>query len=319
MMYLKDFIRNAESVLASVYDMAEAKAVVLALCREILGTESYTHIVYPETEINAGLMPALDEAVSRLSEGEPLQYVIGYTEFSGFRFRVTPDVLIPRPETEELCRKAIAVARSMADSRERLCPGCTSMKEMSHLKILDLCTGSGCIAWTLALSVPGAEVIGVDISEKALEVAASQEFGLVAEELGARVPRFVRYDVLNGADGFEAGEFDIILSNPPYVMEKEKSLMKKNVLYYEPELALFVPDDDPLKFFRAVADFVKKRLRSGGFGLVEINEALGGPTRAIFSDSGVSEISAGKDFRDKIRFVSFKKQASTGLRDRFLK
>lgn len=308
-MYLKDFISDSVRRLQPLYPVEEAKAIVLELCRGILGTERYTHVIYPGTVVEEGLVPVLDKAVERLSSGEPLQYVIGYTEFSGFRFRVTSDVLIPRPETEEMCREAVAVARGMVESRERLCRGCASLKEMSHLKILDLCTGSGCIAWTLALSVPGAEVVGVDISEKALDVASSQELGLVAEELGARVPRFVRYDVLDGPDGFEPGEFDIILSNPPYVMESEKSLMRSNVLDHEPELALFVPDSDPLKFFRAVADFAKKRLRSGGFGMVEINEALEGPTATIFSSSGFSEISVQKDFRDKFRFVSFKKQA----------
>lgn len=309
MMYLKYFISDSVRKLQPQYPAEESKAIVLALCREILGTESYTHIIYPETSVDERFIPVLENAVSRLSQGEPLQYVTGYTEFCDFRFRVTPDVLIPRPETEELCREAVAAANRMVSSRKALCRDCASLKEMARLKILDLCTGSGCISWTLALSVPGAEVVGVDISDKALDVAASQELDLVAEERGAIVPRFVKYDVLDGPDGFADGEFDIILSNPPYVMEKERASMKNNVLDFEPGLALFVPDDDPLKFYRAVAEFAKKRLRYGGFGMVEINEALGGPTEAIFSSSGFSGVSVQKDFRGKIRFVSFKKQS----------
>lgn len=308
MVYLKDFIRDSVSALSSVYPVEEAKAAVLALCHEMLGTESYTHVIYPDTTVAEDVLPVLGKAVLRLQKGEPLQYVLGYAEFCGFRFNVTPDVLIPRPETEELCRIAVSEAAGLTDARSALCGRCASMKEMTRLRVLDLCTGSGCIAWTLALSLPGAAVTGADISESALETASSQDLYLQAEELGAIVPRFVRYDVLSGPDGFEPGEFDIILSNPPYVMEGEKAFMRNNVLDYEPSLALFVPDDDPLLFYRSVADFAGKRLRHGGFCLVEINEALGDAAAALFVSAGFSDVAVLMDFRGKNRFVKFKKQ-----------
>ena len=160
-----------------------------------------------------------------------------------------------------------------------------------------------CIAWTLAGAFPGAEVTGADISPEALAIAAGQDINLPN---GCRPPKFVRYDVLSGTDGID-GEFDIIVSNPPYVRESEKSMMRKNVLEHEPGLALFVPDDDPLVFYRAISAFAMKRLKAGGIGAVEINEAFGGPVADIFSSSGFVEVGIIEDFRAKIRFVTFKK------------
>ena len=201
--------------------------------------------------------------------------------------KVDERVLIPRPETEQLCD----IVTRMALSAGRIG------------SVLDLCTGSGCIAWTLAGAFPGAEVTGADISPEALAIASSQDIDLPH---GCRPPKFVRCDVLSGADGID-GEFDIIVSNPPYVRESEKSMMRKNVLEHEPGLALFVPDDDPLVFYRAISAFAVKRLRAGGIGAVEINEAFGGPVADIFSSSGFGEIGIIEDFRAKIRFVTFKK------------
>lgn len=295
-MLLKDFICASIAELQEVYSPEEARALVLRLCGDVLGTRSYTHVIEPETLVPEDRIPFLHEAVRRLMLEEPLQYILGYEEFAGYRFNVTPAVLIPRPETEELCREAVAVA------------GCMK-KEKGALRVLDLCTGSGCIAWTLALSVPGAEVVGADVSEDALKVASQPELRELAARTGALPPEFVRYDVLEGPEGFVDGMFDMILSNPPYIRESEKSLMRRNVLDYEPELALFVPDDDFLIFFEKISEFAKKRLNPGGFAMVEINEALEEATSSIFSASGFSEIESEKDFRAKFRFIKFKKQA----------
>lgn len=295
-MFLKDFIYDNIAGLQEVYAPEEARALVLRLCRDVLGTESYTHVIEPETLVPEDRLPFLREAVRRLLREEPLQYILGYEDFAGYRFNVTPAVLIPRPETEELCREAVAVARGMK-------------REKGELRILDLCTGSGCIAWTLALSVPGAVVVGADVSEDALEVAMQPHLQELAAGTGAVPPEFVRYDVLKGPDGFAPGMFDMILSNPPYIRESEKSMMRKNVLDYEPELALFMPDDDFLIFFEKISEFAKKRLNPGGFAMVEINEALEGPTSSIFSAGGFAEIESEKDFRAKFRFIKFKKQA----------
>lgn len=190
-------------------------------------------------------------------------------------------VLIPRPETEQLVSEAVSILLSW----ERPC------------RVLDLCTGSGCIAWSVFLEVPGTEVVAVDISDAALDVARSQFDG--------PSPRFVKADVLSGPEGFDEGLFDLVLCNPPYVMESEKSAMRANVLNYEPGLALFVPDADPLVFYRAVAQWARRFLRHGGTGLVEINESLGPQTEAVFKDAGYKETQIVRDFFSKYRFVKF--------------
>jgi len=332
-MLLKDLIVSSRAALSSVYPEEEARSIVARLAGELLGVESYTHIIAPETAVDDDLMQDFDSAMERIKNGEPLQYVLGYADFCGFRFRVTPDVLIPRPETEILCRETVETSSAMQAVRNEAFGCCASMKEMSRLRIMDLCTGSGCIAWTLALSLPGARVIGADISEKALSVAESQAYAPqksetsmkslsntdlscrtladFAEERGSLVPQFVLHDVLSAPDILE-GEgipdgFDVIVSNPPYVRDSEKSLMHRNVLDFEPSLALFVPDDDPLKFYTAIAEFSKTRLIPGGFGMVEINEAFGDAVAAIFSSAGMSEVRTVKDFAAKNRFVCFRK------------
>ena len=168
-----------------------------------------------------------------------------------------------------------------------------------------MCTGSGCIAWTLALELPGAQVTAVDLSDGALDVASSQDFG---EELlsGAKAPAFLKADVLNSPPS-DIGMFDIIVSNPPYVMESEKALMRSNVLEHEPAMALFVPDEDPLVFYRAVARWAKFLLKEEGFLMVEINEVLGEETAEVFRLTGFVDVNVVKDLSDRDRFVTASK------------
>ena len=285
-MLLRDFISGARLALTSAeamspgYSAEESKALVARLCKEVLGVESYAHILEPSLEIPPVKEPVLREALTRLLKGEPLQYILGYEYFMDRRFNVSPAVLIPRPETEILCREALALSRE-GD------------------RALDLCTGSGCIAWTLSLA--GLETVGVDISPEALAIASSQPFD-------GPSPKFLLKDVLEGPSGFEEGIFDLIVSNPPYVRESEKALMRTNVLDYEPSLALFVKDADPLVFYNAVASFAKLLLKPGGHGFVEINEALGEETAAVFSAAGFSEVRILRDFDMKMRVVTFKKR-----------
>ena len=285
-MLLRDFISGARLALTSAeamspgYSAEESKALVARLCKEVLGVESYTHIIEPSLEIPPVKEPVLREALTRLLKGEPIQYILGYEYFMDRRFNVSPAVLIPRPETEILCREALALSRE-GD------------------RALDLCTGSGCIAWTLSLA--GLETVGVDISPEALAIASSQPFD-------GPSPKFLLKDVLEGPSGFEEGIFDLIVSNPPYVRESEKALMRTNVLDYEPSLALFVKDADPLVFYDAVASFAKSLLKPGGHGFVEINEALGEETAAVFSAAGFSEVRILRDFDMKMRVVTFKKR-----------
>ncbi len=300
-MLLKDFINEGVARLEPLYPTKEARSIMLMLCESRIGTKSYTHIVEPEYQIKDKSLEGLDADLERLASGEPVQYVIGFADFCGLRFRVTRDVLIPRPETELLCREAIKIGSRM--QRMRKAYG----KSARPVKVLDLCTGSGCIAWTVALSIPGAEVTGVDISESAVAVASSQDFALNLKETGALAPSFVVADVLSDSHPFTEGDYDLILSNPPYIMESQKTQMRANVLNYEPSTALFVSDDDPLLFYRAIARVSKECLAAEGKGLAEINEILGPETAKVFSAAGFQKTEVVKDFYDKNRFVFYSK------------
>lgn len=288
-MLLKDFIADAVAALRGLYPEQEARSIVLGLCEDLLGVRSYTHILEPGTEIAPGQEAALAAAMERLKAAEPLQYVTGHATFCGFDFKLTPDVLIPRPETECLVREACAAAATMAPP----------------IRVLDLCTGSGCIAWSVALLLPGARVTGVDISETALAVAAGQEFSIPLRQAGGEAPAFIRCDILGDDIPFTAASFDLILANPPYVLESQKAAMRRNVLDYEPSLALFVPDADPLLFYRAVARWARHCLAPGGRGFVEINEDLGPETRALFLQNGFEKSIVLDDYLGKNRIVAF--------------
>ena len=181
---------------------------------------------------------------------------------------------------------------------------CVPLSTIEPKKVLDLCTGSGCIAWTLALEISGAEVTGVDISDGALAVASGQDFADEMARTGAKAPQFLKADVL-GEPLADLGMYDVLVSNPPYVMDSEKALMRSNVLDHEPHLALFVPDDDPLVFYRAVAVWALALLKPSGRGVLEINEALGEETAEIYRNAGFSHVHIIKDLNDKDRFVAF--------------
>ena len=321
-MLLSQFIRESTAALGALYEPREAGGIVSRLCSELLGVSSYAHIVDPGLEVSTAALPLLQNAMERLCSGEPLQYVTGVQEFCGRRFRVRPGVLIPRPETEEL----VALAAG----------------HLGGGRVLDLCTGSGCIAWSLALDHPGTRVTGVDISDLALAVAREQfssveEFSGVHGPVAARGcvngrgpasagrdersegpctpenssednrPVFVKQDVLVVPEKFAGAPFDVITANPPYIRMSEKASMHPNVLEHEPELALFVPDSDPLLFYRAIALWAVRFLADGGYGIAEINEALGEECAAVFEGAGLGNVKILRDFRQKERFVSFLK------------
>lgn len=296
---LTDFLRESTASLEHLYPTAEARNIVLILCEALIGTKNYTHIVEPECVIDRRKLPQLQAGMERLQKGEPIQYVTGKTEFCGRIFHVTPDTLIPRPETELLCREAIKMAKQIQRFRSPY------GRSAEPVRILDLCTGSGNIAWTLALSVPGARVVGVDISDGALEVAKNQPFTANLKAIGALAPVFVKADVLDAEQEFPHGPFDIILSNPPYIMEKEKPQLRRNVLDYEPASALFVPDEDPLLFYRAISRWSDRFLTKEGKGMTEINECLGFETETLFREGGWREVTQIRDFFDKSRFVFY--------------
>ena len=288
-MKLKQLITESVKTVSRCYPEGEAREMVFAYLEYAFGTKKYTHIIEPDYEIPEEGAAQAQQAFDRMASGEPLQYVTGEAYFYGRRFAVSPSVLIPRPETEILCQNVLAASGAGRDS-----------------KILDLCTGSGCIAWTLALELQGADVTAVDISDGALQVASGQDFSEEINCTGARRPDFIKADVL-ATPLEELGQFDILTSNPPYVMESEKALMRRNVLEHEPELALFVTDEDPLVFYRAVARWASVLLKPGGFGIVEINEALGSETASVFADAGMTEVRVVEDLSGKERFVAFKR------------
>lgn len=309
-MLLADFIRDGATRLEKLYPSPEARGLVLMLCRELLGVTNYMHIVEPQTAVPEAQLPELTADLERLCAGEPIQYVLGVAEFCDRRFAVGPGVLVPRPETELLVAEAVRTLQEMDLERAP--------------RVLDLCTGSGCIAWSIALDIRDAEVIGLDLSEKALGYARNQFGGSglapVGQEnrprsaaempsrgkpLPAGEPVFLRANVLDTEQEFPYGPFDLIVSNPPYVLERERAQMRHNVLDWEPELALFVPDDDPLRFYRAVARWAQRFLRPGGVGLVEINEALGPETAGVFRTAGFKNVQNLPDFYKKVRFVRF--------------
>lgn len=280
-MLLGDFLKEGISRLVSLYPAPEARDIVLSLCESRLGIERYTYATDPGYSLTTESFETLSKDLDRLSSGEPLQYILGYAWFRGRRFKVTPDVLIPRPETEILCEEAIR----FISAHQEACA-------------LDLCTGSGCIAWTLSLEVPGTIVYGVDISEKALSVASHSL-------LDRPSPVFLQADILQDPPHFPCGKFDLVVSNPPYVLESQKVDMRPNVLDHEPELALFVTDDDPLVFYRAVARWSRELLSPEGIGIVEINDLLGPQTRDVFLDAGFRNAGIINDFSGKNRFVKF--------------
>ena len=292
-MKLKELIIKGVEAVSALYSEGEAREMVFAYLESAIGTKRHTHIIDPDYAVADDKVERLMADFGRMAAGEPMQYVVGSAWFYGREFKVTPAVLIPRGETEELVDKMSTIAKGML-----------------ALKILDLCTGSGCIAWSMALEIPSSKVTAVDISDAALAVASTQDFSEEMSLTGAAAPTFVKADVLqscdqSGYDFRQDGKYDIIVSNPPYVMDSEKAQMRANVLDHEPHLALFVPDRDPLVFYRAVAQWARELLAEDGVGMVEINEALGQETAEVFSKEGFAMTRVVKDLHEKDRFVMF--------------
>lgn len=281
-MTYKEYIDLTIESLSPLYPREEAKAMALCALVHFLDIPQYKPLSEPGSRIPAAKADLLTGALDDLKKGRPLQYVLGYTTFADYKFKVKEGVLIPRPETEELFNLIV-------DD----CSG-IELEEEGEFNILDVCTGSGCLAYSLAAEFPSACVYGCDISEDALKIASKQKIPLS----GGR-PVLFWADLLSSPP---AGlpKFDLIVSNPPYVLDRERSLMRSNVLDYEPSLALFVPDDDPLKFYKALKVWSMSLLKDGGRCYFEINEAFGFDTAALFPGSEIL-----KDFNDKDRFLRF--------------
>ena len=271
-MTLKGFIDLCMERLSPLYPEPEAKAIAFRLLEHYTDIPSYKYISEPDLVVDAPLCSALDE----LATGRPLQYVLGVTEFCGHRFKVGEGCLIPRPETEELVSRIIDELSGQEIGEE-------------PFNILDICTGSGCIAWSLAAEFPEAMVYGCDNSDAALRYACRQR----VKVRGAK-PIFFTADVL-AAPPAGLPQFDVIVSNPPYICDSERAAMRPNVLDFEPAEALFVPDDDPLRFYRAIARWADALLRPDGHLYLEINERFGPAVSALFPGSHVVPDISGRD------------------------
>lgn len=277
-MTLRGFIDLCLRRLEPLYPATEAKAIALRLLDHYLEIPSYKVYSEPEAPISAAsdgedrLYAALDD----LATGRPLQYVLGFTEFCGHRFKVREGCLIPRPETEELVGRIIDDLTGTEIGDE-------------PFNILDIGTGSGCIAWSLAAAFPEAMVYGCDRSDDALKIACKQRVRLHGPK-----PIFFWADVL-AAPPAGLPPFDVIVSNPPYICDGERALMQSNVLDFEPEEALFVPDDEPLVYYQAIARWASALLRPDGRIYLEVNERFGPQTVALFPGSQVLQDVSGKD------------------------
>jgi release factor glutamine methyltransferase len=245
-----------------------------------LGLSTTEILMEKEVEVPADVQNKLVTIAQRLNDHEPIQYVLGDEEFLGRRFLVSPAVLIPRPETEELVKQV---------------PFPPATGEETTVRILDIGTGSGCIAISLKSLMPHAEVYATDVSDEALTIAQKN-----IERLEPQV-KLLKHDILH--EDIPIHDLGIIISNPPYIAQQEKESMQQHVLDHEPHVALFVPDNDPLVFYKAIATRGKKVLKPGGKAVVEINALYGSDTVSVFESENYSDVALIKDMNGKDRFV----------------
>lgn len=266
---------------APLYDHPEPVAVAERICADLYGFDRFGMTLMPSAEVEGFDEEAFEQVCKRLAEGCPVQYVVGHTEFCDLRFAVREGVLIPRPETEQLVR---LVAEKHSNSGVRL---------------MDIGTGSGAIAVSLAKLIEGARVTAVDVSEDALAVASEN-----AAANDAKV-EFVRADIFAYEPTPES--LDVVVSNPPYIPESERSQMARNVVGYEPSLALFVPDHSPIMFYQRIADVARVALVAGGALYFEVHERYASEVAECLVCRGFVEVEVIEDFFSKPRIVSARK------------
>ena len=304
--------RHFTEVLASTFPRREAEQLMRILLEDLFGIDWNQQLMNPDLRIDEHQHFQLSEAVNRLLSGEPVQYVTGVARFCDLLIKVSPALLIPRPETEELVQKICTANLPCQYPAAHVIPAEASAgagnlwaagrKEESmegvtkKFRIWDIGTGSGCIAIALAKHFENAEVIGFDVSEAALQIAKEN-----AESNGVKVT-FVHDDVLNPTSEFFSQPVDLVVSNPPYVCDSERAAMEKNVLDWEPENALFVPNNDPLLFYRQILRLAKNQLNPKGQVWFEINERMGEEMLLLCQELGFSEAEILLDFAEKPRF-----------------
>ena len=291
-----------------LYDEREVCSLADLLLEEVCGITRTDRLMHPERSLSDDQRARLMDIIDQMERGIPVQQALGYEWFYGARFKVSPDVLIPRPETAELVDWIVSDVRS-----HRLLLPVVSTSESTPLAICDIGTGSGCIAISLARVIEDSKVLGLDVSEAALNIARTNACEQNVDNL-----QFVHIDILSYVDKLNSStiitaetdtfpqgyqHFDIIVSNPPYVCRKEASEMSEIVLKHEPEIALFVPDDDPLLFYRVIARFGKKHLVKGGSLYFEINTAFGPATCQLLEAMGYSDVEIRADVTGRDRMI----------------
>ena len=280
-MTTQQFTTTLAGTLLAIYPTAEAQAVAALVAEHLLGLNSLQRRMRAAEPVPAAVLAQLPAVQARLLAHEPVQYVLGTAHFAGLELEVTPATLIPRPETEELVQ---LIARAHAGRR--------------GLRLLDVGTGSGCLALALALELPDSQVLAVDISAEALAVARRNAARY------APAVQFEQVDILASLPaGVAPASLDILVSNPPYVRESERALMRENVLAWEPATALFVPDDNPLLFYRRLGEVGRRLLRPGGALYFEINEAFSPETQALLRGQGYAAVQGMADMFDRPRMV----------------
>lgn len=276
---MKRLIERLHSALAQTSEESERSAIVRAICCDILGISTTAYYLKESVVLTAEQESLTDSIITRLEQGEPLQYIEGKAPFCGMSFIVNPNVLIPRPETAELVDWIIS----------------DNTTQQPH--ILDLGTGSGCIAISLSKQMPQATVEACDISERALEVAKANN------RENCTSVTFFHHDILDLTTPLPHS-YDILVSNPPYIMQSEATDMELHVTEWEPHTALFVPDNDALRFYRAIAEIGQTEvLKPGGHIYVEINQALGKETAELFESYGYKEVTLRKDIFGNDRMI----------------
>jgi len=271
--------------LSEIYQPQESAVFLDLIFEAYFGLSRVERVLNPEKRVTESEMLKIHFAIGELKKQRPIQYILEKAEFYGLLFYVDENVLIPRPETEELVEWVLEICGQEA-----------------NLNVLDIGTGSGCIAISIKKNLLSGKVWVMDVSPLALEVAKRNAVSNDVEI------HFLQQDILESVGSENLPQFDAIVSNPPYVRNSEKLLMQKNVLDYEPAFALFVEDNDPLKFYRAIAGFSADHLKQGGSLFLEINEALADETAALLQSKGFSDIIVKKDIYDKDRMIKAVKQ-----------
>lgn len=278
-MTLRQYINDSIARLAPMYTPSEGRWLMRIILEHLRGWSQTDILMKSDSEIDTTLSELIEPIIGRLLKHEPIQYILGETYWHGLNLKVTPAVLIPREETSEL----IDII--------------TDNNKGNDLNVLDICTGSGCIAIALARTLPFANVTAIDISPNALDVARQN-----AASCKVNV-KYIQCDALKPLP-LPSDSFDIIVSNPPYIAQSEDKLMSPNVLEYEPHSALFVPDDDPLRFYSAISADAMRLLKSGGRLYYEINPIYSSRLAGMLERDGWTDVTVIKDIHGKNRFIS---------------